>query len=565
MEEATFLGEGWTHYEFASELGTKYDVDQNGNPINTGNVTAESILPWNVIRDPWQYPYDLEAPSGTQWLILRVWRNKWDLIAKYPEMEEEIRKAPSIMSGWPSPLMPTSTGAIWTQDKVETLIMYHRKGPAIPGGRTVTALGNGTVLDFHDLEWDKIPVIRRVESDLPGTPYGLPSFWGIVNLQQLYNELQSAVATNQATFAGQLIGIRRGTNLNLMQLGSALSAIECDDEKGVWPIQLTASPPEVFGHMESIVRHMERIMGASKISFGEAEGDRQSGSSQALLSAQLTENSSTFQTSDTTALKMTGSLILNMLSTKATMPIQIGRVGRAQTARGRNMSVSAKDLAGVSSRVFVNLGSPISQTTEGRIKALQVAGTFPQVQQSITPAQFWQVLETGRNEPVVESDVEEGLNIQRENELIVQGKMPPEITVLVTDDHFRHGHEHTITMSDPATRMDPKAVAAFTAHMTKHYCYAYNVPEMAPDPMTGAPVPGPQMDPMYNARMQGLARGVPPAMPPPITSATPPPAEGESTPTQPPGNPDAGSAKMPEQPKNPETGKRFVPPGRPLQ
>lgn len=564
VESAATMGEGFTHYTWDEWSGGEYERMEETS-VYRGAVHAEDVLPLNVIRDPWRFPY-----SNGDWQIVRQRINKFEMAARVgrpragdAEGDAEARQkavleSSTSITGWPAPFLMSAFGAAWSNNDIDVLRFYHRRTAVLPRGRDVTFLASGAVLDFRDLEWKRIPLIRRVEGELRGTPFGYPSFWEIVNLQQLYDTLQTAVATNQATFAGQLIGIKRGSGVNMMQLGSALSAIECDDEKAVWPIQLTKSPPEVFPHMESLLRHMERQMGASKISFGEAEGDRQSGTSQALLSAQLTENASGFQTSDVKAIKDGAELILNMVQVKATVPVEIARVSQSKAgAFGAKMEVRGEDLKDID-QVFINLGSPITQNTEGRVKALQVASTL---NIPVTAEGFWQVLNTGRLEPVAESDVEQAILIQQENEQIITGVVPQ---VLLTDDHFRHGHQHTITMSDVTARGDEKAVAAYMAHMNEHYKLAYNwnAPDTI-DPMTGMLIDGPRHDPMYNPRMQGLARGVPP--PPPAPMALPPagdvsePAPAIEAP-QMPGNPDAGvMPPLPSMPKNPATGEKFAP------
>ena len=78
------------------------------------------------------------------------------------------------------------------------------------------------------------------------------------------------------------------------------------------------------------------------------------------------------------------------------------------------------------------------------------------------PEQYFNVLETGRLDPLIDAERSELLNIKSENEMLQRGENP---TAILTDNHMLHIREHRIVLDDPVARKDPAIVAAALAHL----------------------------------------------------------------------------------------------------
>lgn len=521
VESASFLGEGFTHHEWDADRGEELAMQPtSGRIIRTGNIFATDVLPWDVVRDPWR-PWNQQ-----QWALVRFpLVNKHDLIARYPQQAESIIKCGK------SPVAiftPANNGTTIYQgdNDVEVWRFYHLPCASLPRGLDATVLSNGTVLgNLKDLAWGMFPLIRVCESNVKGSSYGYPSSWETLGIQELYDNLQSSVATNQTTFATQYMRAKPGVDPKPIALGGGLSIIVADKDD-IEPMQLTKSPAEVFPHMDSLVKNMERLSGQTAVNRGEAQGDRQSGAALALLSAESIRNASPYQTSDVEAIRQQGRLVLRMLRRNATRPLKIGVATKGQPTL--EMKIRGKDLGDVDG-VEIELENPLQQTTEGRIALLQ---TLAQLKVPVTLDQAIEMIASGKSEPVTDAVTEEGLNILRENELLGKKKVP---RALITDNHLRHCKEHLRVLSNPAARDQVGVIESVMAHVYQHYSLAYGVPnQMVPDPRTGQPQSTVTLDPLYRQRMMELA-GVP--MPQlagmPMAGPTAPPAPGESRSTPP--------------------------------
>lgn len=109
VEYSIVLGSGFIKMEWNSTKGEIYDsiepdeedivdyneegepLDENGRvlkpfPIYQGDIEFENLSPYDVVFDNTK-----ETPDNHDWVLTRTFKNKYDLAAKYPEFEEEIK------------------------------------------------------------------------------------------------------------------------------------------------------------------------------------------------------------------------------------------------------------------------------------------------------------------------------------------------------------------------------------------------------------------------------------------------------------------------------------------
>jgi hypothetical protein len=75
------MGEGWVSVVWDEDKGEPIV----GSPRKTGDIRYEMHLPNDVIRD-----VSTRKTNDQDWLIVRTWRNKWELAAQYPEFKDKI-------------------------------------------------------------------------------------------------------------------------------------------------------------------------------------------------------------------------------------------------------------------------------------------------------------------------------------------------------------------------------------------------------------------------------------------------------------------------------------------
>lgn len=572
VEEAIVFTEGFILAEWDPSIGAPYSVNPTGKGvIRTGDLRFTNVSSWDVIRDPSKKSWD-----ELDWVIVRVFRNKYDLAARYPKMAEEITSAPPSDSFDSQPMSARQ----WDTDDVPVYIFYHKPSTALPFGREIRFLQGGTVLEYKNLDIDNSCLHRCSPSELIGTPFGYSAYLEILGIQEMQDSIHSSVSTNISTFAAQSIAMEEGSSSPIDEIAGGMRVVYYPPGgKPPEPLQLTKSPPEAFGYLDSLKMHQELLMGLNAVVRGQAQSDKMSGAALALLQSQALQQASALQGSYTRMLECLGSTVVELIRKNATAGLKIGIVGKNKLDLVRETTVTGKDLESVD-QVYVELGNPISQTAAGRFELGQM---LVQMKMVTSPEQLQQVLDTGRLDPLTQRQSEESLNILRENQDIAKGI---ETVAMLHDNHLLHGREHPCTVATPSARKDLKVIMAYTKHMHEHYFQYYGVApgQYVPDPMTGQEV-FQVTDPLYRERMLILTgQQPPPPMMPPGMPGMPPPGgpegaggpPGAPAPVGPPGAagpegvngpglpegapPGAGAVEgpnMPSMPTNPATGQEF--------
>jgi hypothetical protein len=119
-------------------------------------------------------------------------------------------------------------------------------------------------------------------------------------------------------------------------------------------------------------------------------------------------------------------------------------------------------------RVIATLGNPLTQTDQGK---LAIANQLLQYG-TITPQQFFEVLETGNLNVATEPLENELLYISEEDDALREGRA---IQIAATDNHELHVQHHRLLLNnirarDPrtATPEDTAMMKAVTAHIKAH-------------------------------------------------------------------------------------------------
>jgi hypothetical protein len=132
---------------------------------------------------------------------------------------------------------------------------------------------------------------------------------------------------------------------------------------------------------------------------------------------------------------------------------------------------SGKDLEHVD-RVICDVGNPMSKTISGK---MAIADTLVERGLIKSPEQYIQMLETGRLEPLIESESMELMNIRSENEVLsdsetaeVSEERQIIVKAFLTDNHALHIREHAGIISSPDARSDVNMFNKVWAHIQEH-------------------------------------------------------------------------------------------------
>lgn len=453
-EFALLAGEGFLTEQWNATRGEIYTVSPSGVPIYDGDAEFQVFHPIDVIRECWS-----ENQQTPTWHIIRVFKNKYDLAAKYPEMAEDIlsvSKSPDYFSRYTF----MTFDALTNSDYIPVYMFYHSPTESLPNGRQFEFIDIEVYTTDGPLAYKNPPIYRIAPADYHGTPFGYTIAYDLMGLQKTYDSLASIVTTNQLNYGIQNILIPRGAEINVVSLAQGLNAIEYDRNIGKpEPLNLVQTPAEIFSQMDRIQHLMETLSGVNSVARGNPESSLHSGAALALVAAQAVQFNSGLQGSYNRLLEDCGTGLIEILQEYANTP-RIAQIA-GKSNRARVQEFKGEDLIGIN-RVTVETVNPISKTAAGR---LQEAQDLLQNKMITNPQHYFEVITTGTLDTLYEHETSQILNIRSENEDLMDGKKP---IVIMTDQHVAHIKEHATCMDSPEARRDPHIAGLVTAHIQEH-------------------------------------------------------------------------------------------------
>lgn len=550
LSDACELGiwamEGWTRCVWNPSIGEDYAA-ADGTVRKTGDVEVSTHHGIDIIRDTSKMDCDHD------WLMVRTWKNRFDMAALYPEWSEKILRTETFdgRRDWMNEkFLYPFTGRLEDSDLIPVYEFYHRRTPSVPEGRYALWLGGEVLPVESGLPYNRIPLYQISPSQWNGTCFGYSQAPDMATVQESMDILDGAILTNEAAFSVQNIWLPPGADVSAALLHGGLNFIKCPQKPEV--LQLCATPPEVFTQRKNYKDDMERIGGINSVTRGEPEASLRSGNALALIQSMAIQFNQGLQAAWARLAEDIGSAVIDMLQRYAS-------VERVVSITGKNnqtllQEFKGADLKGVS-RVIVDLGNPLQRTIAGRV---QIAESLLANGMLANPQQYLAVLENGKLEAATESATSALDLIQDENEHLMMGEQVP---VMATDDHRMHITEHNTLLQKVAYRMDPELAGAVLDHITMHV-NALRVTDPGLLALLGQQALPPQIPGMPGA-VPGAVPGMPGGEPSPGASSGGAPGAavsggppvGPGTPPAP-ANPEA-NIRPPAMPKNPLTGREF--------
>lgn len=415
--------------------------------------------------------FDLTAPDFDTLpeITTRDWTNRFDLIADFPELEDEIM-AEKTKGTATEKLQYELPSPVWHQlpesDLIEVFTYYHAKTPAMPLGRKFRFLADGVPLDDDQLNYNKIPVWRILPSEVIGTALGYGPLTSLASAQEAFNKMLSMAATTLFTHGVSNIAIAKGALVDTSDFGGGNKVFEMDVPAGramadvIAPIQLTDLPKEVLTFAEMLNSLAEQDAGLNKIVRGDPGGVT-AGVAMSLYQAMAQQFSGPLEESRAELIK---SMVLwswealRVHAAEAERWVQlVGKGNREALVK----FVAGKDLKGME-RLEVSLGNPLSRTPAGRVQMIQL---LKQDGQPLPPQVVMDVVNTGTSEVATGPDTDELDLIRAENEMMLEGSEP---IVLNGQDDALHLYHHAVVGFSPSITDNPLAQQAMEAHNTKH-------------------------------------------------------------------------------------------------
>lgn len=470
LDYALQAGEGFIFQEWDADVGkvigqVEEEVEsEDGEEKETsfrlkkeGNIKTFAFHPIDVVRD-----FYATGVEHNDWFIVRKRINKYELAAKYPRFEKEILMQeldPKLISE--SLLDDFDTRQLTESDLIHEYVFRHAKTAAVPEGRQTVVLNDGTVIFDSDLPYSDLSIYRLIPTKRLNTNIGYTVAFDLLPLQKIVDMLDSTIVTNQSTFGTQNITAPKAAGVNVNDLGDGLNLIEFNGDMAPKPLELLKTPAEIFNYRQQIVNDMETISGVNAVSRGNPEPNVKSGAYGALLQSMTIQYNSGLQQSYIQLLEKVGTGTINILKDYASAP----RVALITGISNRSyLKEFTRDDINQIDRVIVDMGNFMSRTPSGKAAiadALLERGLIKQ------PEQYVQVLETGRLEPVTESQSAELMLIKSENEALINNQAP---RALYSDNHQLHIREHATVLASTDARSEQAGgiVQATIAHQQEH-------------------------------------------------------------------------------------------------
>jgi hypothetical protein len=499
-EMAIVLGAGFIKMEWNATAGEMYDADAETGEINyEGEIEFSNLSPFDVVFDGTKETWNQD------WVICRSFQNRYDLIAKYPELEDKIRSVQTKSEG------SITRIAIFSNDDTDDIPVYeffHKRTEALPDGRYMLFVDGDIVLLDTKLPYRTLPVFRISAADIMGTPYGYTPMFDIYPIQESINALYSSIMTNQNAFAVQNLFVKRGADLTVNSLEGGLNIIEGNEKPE--PLNLTETPKEVFEFLKMLIEAAETISGVNSVARGNPEASLKSGTALALVQSMALQFVSGLQQSYVKMVEDVGTALIAILKDFATTPKVVALVGKNNRPLLKEFT---GDHISAINRVVVDVGNPLSRTIAGRV---QMAEQMLQMNMLKNPQQYFQVINTGRIDSTFEGEMDELLLIKRENERLMEGEATQ---CSPLDKHSQHIMEHRAVLADPDLRTDPTLVNNVLDHIQDHLDALRNTDPALLQMIGEQPLPPPMpmgVDPntgMTGMVPQGTEPGPAPQMP----------------------------------------------------
>lgn len=482
-------------------------LDDDGKPLkkvkHEGDVTTVSKSPWDVIHD-----VDLRDWSKCKWVIVKEYENKYDLAAQYPKFKEEIEslsKSYDVKEYSVSRIIEN----ISSDSEGEVIPVYyffHLPTASLPSGRYTKFLTTNICLyDGAYPYGKKLPVNRITPGEKFDTVDGYSDFYDIMVLQQVLNMNASTILTNQQAFGVQTVWVPGNANLSSEQLSNGMNILKggTPDSKPQ-PLNLTATPAEIFKNGEVVKQAMKELVGLSDAVTGNADQNKMSGVAIARLQSMAYQYSSNFQQSWAELQEDTGTFMMYLLQCFAETKRMSAVAGKKN--KGAMESWTGKDIDQID-RVICDVGNPVFKTYAGR---MDLADKFLDKGLIQDINQYYEVIETGQVEAIFESPIAKAELMRKENEILSSGGT---VIAMPGDTHIDHSKQHLVVIQDPKLREDanngdPLAMQIFkntTDHIMQHndlyhsqdpFWFVVSGEQPPPPPPMGPPPPPEGAGPM---------------------------------------------------------------------
>ena len=474
---ALIMSEGYVVLSWNPALGKEAPDSLEEKPSREGDIEAITITPYNVIYDPTAQDFD-----SIQWICFkRNGVNRWDLMARFPQLAEKIKYAmPEKGETRLEVFNPRSESQQQRVDTVDVWEFRHMPTPACPNGRLIRFIDDetvlfdtfqvqedGTTVDFG-YPYDDLQVYRIVPDTVPGTAFGHTPFFDCIGSQEAM-DMVATIATTGINSAGLFnLWTPPGDKIAIDRIAGSMNLIQSTTKPEV--ILPPPFRPELQSYMTALQGWMRQRTGINDVAQGEYTKGMPA-QAMALMQANAIQFNSKLQQSYQQLVERVRTGILQLLKRYANTTRVALMAGVGNTWQLKEFS--KKDLLGVD-RVIVEAVNPQSKTYAGKLlmaDALLDKGMVSDAKQYIT------LVSTGQFKPLTDSVEKRNAFVQRSKEMLARGVgLPPvdpmtgefvddgqeHVRITIMDTHWDNIPEYASVLNDPGARESGEVVKAVT-------------------------------------------------------------------------------------------------------
>lgn len=417
-------------------------------------IAVRSVM--DVLFDP-----TIEKWENQPWVEVRKLRNKWDLIAQYPDLKDNILQLSKVAEA-----ATVATNYSYLQDNddmVWVYELYHRPSPALPEGRIMLYSNEKTVYYDVDNKIGKIPVEEMKPEQVQGTAFGYPQLSNLLPAQEMLDAIISAVSTNESALGVQSVLVPRGANISVQEIQGLnyINFTPTNTPGGGKPeaLQLAKSSPDSFKLIELYTGFLSQLSNINGALRGTPPPGVTSGVAIATLATNAIEFLDAIAKSLSLALEKT---IYNGIKSIAAY----GATERSVPLGARDSQIymktyTASDLDPIQ-QIKITQNNPLMQTMAGRT---EIAEKLVQSGLIKTAQDYISVLDGAPLNKLYADELSENDLITTENEVLIEGK---KVLALSTDAHPLHIRKHAALLNDPQVRSSNKHVGLILEHILEH-------------------------------------------------------------------------------------------------
>lgn len=396
LEFAVVDGDGYVAAEYNPMIGRTVMVDENNKPIKEGDFEFEALSSFDVYFD-----FTKKTKENWQWVIIRRRKNKYDLAKIFPAKKQEILARTydkdRDLYGW----LAQNTGDTEKDatDDIWVYSTYHRATPTVKNGKFVLSIGNGgdscVLYEGENPYRDDLPIFPIASTTYLDRSFGFTDANILRGPQIMLADALSYIFSDMEAFGTKNIWSQG--DVTVEQITGGLNLIKSDVEPK--PISLSQENPGLYNFLNLCISTMETLSAQNAVVRGNVKDtpNLKSGVALATVINMAQQYSQALEKNYLETFEDLTSFILKHLKKVATDERFYEISGRGN--RSYIATFKGDDLKDVG-RVIVEQVNPIAKTAAGQV---EIAMEMLKMQ-NITSRQFFDVVNTGNLNNVMESD-----------------------------------------------------------------------------------------------------------------------------------------------------------------